>query len=93
MCYAPMCKREPEWINTVVSSHSAESVNPVIPSIQIKKAYEEKPITDEIFEKNLKASLKPPSSGVLLWSWEALMESSSKQNVLKKYDIFLSNLL
>jgi hypothetical protein len=84
MCYAPMCKREPEWINTVVASLSAESVNPVIPSIQIRQAYDEEPVTDEIFEKNLKASLKLPSSGVLLWSWEGLMESSSKQNILKK---------
>ncbi len=83
MCYAPMCKRDSGWINEVVSDHDRLADCPVISSIQVEKAYDEEPVSPERFEADLTAALKVPSSGVLLWSWEALLKSELKQNILK----------
>ena len=84
MCYASICRRESEWINIVVNSHSKNSITSVIPSIQVNEAYDEGIVSNKRFEKDMKEALKFPSSGILIWSWETLLKSKMKQRILTK---------
>ncbi len=85
MCYAHMVKRSPEWIHSVVSDLSARVDIPVYPSIQVNRAYLEEPLSLEEFKQSLQEALKPPSGGVIFWSWEQLMESPEKKELLRIY--------
>ncbi|HEX6286889.1 MAG TPA: hypothetical protein VFZ80_05345, partial [Acidimicrobiia bacterium] len=72
MTYAHMVQRPPSWIHSVVVRLAGESSAPILPSIQVKEAY--RPgveLSDEEFEQHLREALKPPSRGVVFWSWEA----------------------
>ena len=84
MCYAHMLQRPPEWIHSVVVDLSALVDIPVYPSIQVNRAYLEESLNVEEFERSLQESLKPPSGGVIFWSWEQLLESPAKKELLKK---------
>ena len=55
----------------------------IIPSIQVNKAYLERELGMEEFEQSLSEALKPPSRGVLFWSWERLVQDPEKLKVLK----------
>jgi len=83
MCYAHMLQRTPQWIHSVVDDISAQVDVPVYPSIQVNKAYLEEPLGIEEFKLSLEEALRPPSSGVIFWSWEQLMESPGKKQLLK----------
>ena len=83
MCYAHMLKRPPQWIHSVVADLSVQVDVPVYPSIQVNRAYLEEPLGIEEFERSLLEALRPPSSGVIFWSWEQLMESPGKKELLK----------
>jgi hypothetical protein len=62
-----------------------ESSAPILPSIQVKEAY--RPgveFSDEEFEQHLREALKPPSRGVVFWSWEALEADPGKMEVVER---------
>ena len=84
MCYAHMVKRPPDWVNSVVSDLKKQVPNPVIPSIQVREAYLPEKLSPQEFDLTLQAALKPPSSGVVFWNWEALAESKDKQEIARK---------
>ena len=62
----------PAWINSVVKDIYDQTHSRILPSIQVKEAYLESTLSTEIFRKALEESLKPPSQGVIFWSWEKL---------------------
>lgn len=84
MCYAHMLKRPPDWINSVVTDIQRSVPNPVIPSLQVKEAYRPEKLGLREFDRSLQFALKSPSRGVVFWDWEALAESSEKQDVVRR---------
>jgi hypothetical protein len=84
MCYAHMLQRPPRWIHSVVARLAEESAAPILPSIQVGEAY--RPgvaFTAAEFEQQLREALKPPSRGVVFWSWEALAKEPEKRRVVR----------
>lgn len=85
MCYAHMLERPPDWIHAVVVRLAEESAAPILPSIQVGEAY--RPgvaFSAAEFEQQLREALKPPSRGVVFWSWEALAREPEKRRVLRE---------
>jgi len=84
MTYAPMLKRPPEWVSSVVADIQSSAPNPVLPSVQVKEAYLPEKLSLEEFEADLQAALKPPAAGVIFWNWESLASSKEKQEVIQQ---------
>ena len=84
MTYSHMLKREPKWIHSVVKDITGQVNCKVIPSIQVNEAYLTNILSAEEFEQTLIEALKPPSSGVFLWSWEQLEKVPEKKEIMKK---------
>jgi hypothetical protein len=82
MTYAHMVKREPPWIHSVVVDISHQADCRILPSIQVKEAYLKDRLTVEEFRASLTEALKPPSQGVVFWSWEALSSEPEKKDVI-----------
>lgn len=82
MTYAHMVKREPPWIHSVVMDIHVEADCRILPSIQVKEAYLKERLTVEEFRASLTEALKPPSQGVVFWSWEALSSEPEKKDVI-----------
>lgn len=83
MTYSHMLKRKPEWISSVVADIASQIRCKIIPSIQVNKAYLNTTFEVDEFKQAVKESLKPPSSGIIFWSWEQLDAQSDKKNALK----------
>ena len=84
MTYAHMVKREPSWIHDVVKDLDNQVDTWIVPSIQVNKAYLDEPLETEEFEQYVREALKPPSSGVIFWSWEQLKDSPEKKVIVQK---------
>jgi hypothetical protein len=86
MCYSHMVKQPPEWIHEVVNDFNMQVPGSrILPSIQVSKAYLNTSFSEVEFKKALSESLKPPSEGVIFWSWEALEKSPEKLKIVKDY--------
>lgn len=83
MCYHHMVMRPPAWIRSVVEDADARARGRILPSIQADKAYVDAEMTVRDFKEALREALKPPSRGVVIWSWEALEKSKEKRDALK----------
>ncbi|MDH4258297.1 MAG: hypothetical protein OEV50_05735, partial [Candidatus Aminicenantes bacterium] len=83
MCYSHMVQREPPWINSVVKDIQTRTKSRTIPSIQVKEAYLSETLSLQEFREALSEALKPPSSGVVFWSWEALEQDPEKKDIIK----------
>jgi hypothetical protein len=88
MCYAHMVKQPPSWIHHIVEDMYVHSGSVVVPSIQVGKAYLETEYGLQEFRETLEAALLPPSSGLIIWSWEHLMAEPEKAKLFK--DIVLA---
>ena len=85
MTYHHMVRQTPAWVHDVVEDLSAQAGGvPVLPSIQVAEAYITEPLAAAEFEAALEQALRPPSRGVVLWSWDALSKSPEKQAVWKR---------
>jgi len=78
-----MVKRDPAWIHSVVQDIADQTKCKIIPSIQVNKAYLNDPLTVEEFAQSVTEALKPPSSGVIFWSWEQLKTNPEKMEILE----------
>lgn len=85
MTYAHMVRQSPPWIHTIVKDVYSQGGARVIPSIQVDKAYLEQELNAEEFEQSVSEALKPPSSGVVFWSWERVATDSEKKEIIRKY--------
>ncbi len=83
MTYAHMVKQDPEWISSVVSELYQITKLKVLPSIQVEKAYLDYELTTDEFEKSIKAALKSPSSGIIIWNWNKLSANKDKLELFK----------
>jgi hypothetical protein len=72
MCYSQMLKRDADWIKDVVADMNRRAPGKVLPSIQVYPYYINWPFTAEDFRSCIKQALKPPSRGVVFWSWPLL---------------------
>lgn len=83
MCYSHMLKRKPSWISSVVKDMDDLTHSRIVPSIQVKEAY----LSDILFESEFKAALdealKPPSRGVVFWSWDGLDKDPEKKLLIR----------
>jgi hypothetical protein len=84
MTYAHMIKREPAWIHSVVQDIADQTKCKIVPSIQVNKAYLIEPVTVTEFKQSIIEALKPPSAGVIFWSWEQLETNPEKIKILKQ---------
>lgn len=82
MTYAHMVKREPDWIHHIVMDFQKQSDGKILPSIQVNKGYLDNELEPEEFKQSLRAALKPPSSGVVFWSWNRLKEDPEKKKIV-----------
>jgi len=78
MCYWHMLKRQPSWIREVVADVHSQTGGPVVPSIQVGNAYIRDALSTEEFKQALEEALRPPSGGVVFWSWDALAKEPAK---------------
>jgi hypothetical protein len=86
MCYHHMVIQSPEWVHEVVNDIAFQAPDErILPSIQVSKAYLETSISETEFRDALIEALRPPSDGVIFWSWEALEESPEKLKVVRDY--------
>lgn len=89
MCYFHMVRQTPEWVHSVAEEAANLSGKPIIPSIQVQEDYVQDALTPAAFQESLAGALKPPSRGVIFWSWEGLEKSPEKKEIVRK---FLRNL-
>ena len=86
MTYHHMVRQTPAWVHDVVADMAGQVPGtPILPSIQVSEAYIEAKLPPEEFAAALEQALEPPSTGVVLWSWDALSKSPEKQAILKSY--------
>jgi hypothetical protein len=84
MTYHHMVRRTPAWVHEVVADMAARTgATPVLPSIQVDKAYVDEDLPPAEFRAALEQALRPPSRGVVLWSWAALAGSPEKKDILR----------
>ncbi|MCK5067548.1 MAG: hypothetical protein KAR16_08920 [Bacteroidales bacterium] len=84
MTYAHMVKQEPPWIHDITDEIYLKTGSPVIPSIQVGKAYLNTEFDLDEFSETVEQALKPPSGGVVIWSWERLIAEPEKVTLLKE---------
>jgi len=85
MTYHHMVRQDPPWIHSIVEDVYLQSGSQVLPSIQVDKAYLDTELGLVEFEQSLEEALKPPSQGVVFWSWPSLMKSPQKMKVVQKH--------
>ena len=83
MTYAPMVRQDPAWVHSVVQDVYRQTHADILPSIQVRQAYVPEPLTPEAFGEALRESLKPPSRGVVFWSWDALVQEPEKMAMVR----------
>jgi hypothetical protein len=85
MVYHHMVRQTPAWVHDVVMDIFAQSPGAsVLPSIQVSEAYVQEPLAAAEFGAALEQALRPPSIGVVFWSWDALAKSPEKQAILRR---------
>jgi hypothetical protein len=83
MCYHHMLLREPGWIHGVVEETASQTHGRILPSIQVGEAYIEARLSALEFKAALAEALKPPSQGVVFWSWDALAKDAEKRAIVR----------
>ncbi|MGZ5514283.1 MAG: hypothetical protein ACXW2O_04135 [Candidatus Aminicenantales bacterium] len=84
MCYHHMVRRTPAWVHDVVADISTRTGATVLASTQVSEAYIEQALPPDEFQAAAAEALKPPSIGVVFWSWDALAKSPEKQALLMR---------
>jgi len=85
MCYSFMIKRPTSWIHEFCSWLDTQVDIPILPSIQVAKAYAEEEPALEAFTQAVNEAWKSPSSGIVFWNWEMLSRDSSKLEFVKAF--------
>jgi hypothetical protein len=77
-------KRKASWVSSVVKDMDSQVYKTfIVPSIQVKEAYLDDPLSEDEFEENMMEALKEPSKGVIFWSWEHLEKDPKKKLIIK----------
>jgi len=83
MTYQAMCGRSTDWIAKTVAYFNQITNKPVLPLVQT----ENKPriIASEEFENSIKAALRPPSAGVIIFYLEDLLKNEERTKAVEKF--------
>jgi hypothetical protein len=84
MCYSQMLKRDAGWISDVVADMDKHAPGMILPSIQVYPYYIEQPFTAEDFKLCVEEALKPPSRGVVFFSWPLFEKDSVRIEVVRE---------
>jgi hypothetical protein len=84
MCYSQMLDRDSEWISDVVTDMDRHANGMVLPSIQVYPYYIDRAFTAEDFRQCLEEALKPPSRGVVFFSWPLFEKDSVRMEVVRE---------
>ncbi len=84
MCYSQMLKRDAGWISSVVADMDERAPGMILPSIQVYPWYIDRPFSADDFRECLQEALKPPSRGVVFWSWPLFEKDSSRMEVVRQ---------
>jgi hypothetical protein len=84
MCYSQMLKRDCKWISSVTADMDSRAAGRILPSIQVYPYYIDKPFTGEDFRRCLEEALKPPSNGVIFFSWPLFQKDSSRMKIVSE---------
>jgi hypothetical protein len=82
MCYSQMLDRDAEWISDVVTDNNNRAKGMVLPSIQVYPYYIDRRFTSEDFRQCIQEALKPPSCGVVFFSWPLFEQDSARMDVV-----------
>ena len=83
MCYSQMVDRGAEWIPEVVKDMDEKAAGKVLPSIQVYPYYIDRQLTAAHFRLCMEEALKPPSRGVVFFSWPLFEKDSSRMQVVR----------
>ena len=85
MAYSFMLYRPPDWIASVVRETARAGRCAVLPAVQVGARYRiDAPFTAGEFEACLRAALRPPAAGVVLWKWEHFAAEPAKLEALAR---------
>lgn len=84
MCYHQMVRQTPAWIHNVVADISSRTGATVLASTQVSEAYTKETLSPDEFRAAAEEALRPPSIGVVFWSWDALAKSPEKQALWRR---------
>lgn len=79
MTYAPMVGQPSTWVSEVVTDVAARSGRNTVPSIQVDGA------SVPEFEAALQEALKPPSMGVVFFSWGTLAADEQRYELARQH--------
>lgn len=83
MCYSQMLKRNASWISEVVTDMDKRAPGMVLPSIQVYPYYIDQTFTPADFQQCLEEALKPPSRGVVFFSWPLFEKDPSRMKIVR----------
>lgn len=84
MCYSQMLKQDARWIASVVQDMDRRCPGQVLPSIQVFAEYIDDSFTPDDFRECLNEALKPPSLGVVFFSWPLFEKDPVRMETAKE---------
>jgi hypothetical protein len=84
MCYSQMVRRDAKWIESVVQDIDKKAQAKILPSIQVYPYYIDDPFTVDDFRECVSAALKPPSQGVVFFSWPLFEKDPARMDKIKQ---------
>jgi len=84
MCYSQMLKRDAGWISDVVADMDKRATGRILPSIQVYPYYIDQSFTAEDFKLCVEEAIKPPSQGVVFFSWPLFEKDSIRMEVVRE---------
>lgn len=82
MCYSQMLLRCPSWISGVVDDMNKDAPSKILPSIQVYPYYIENPFNKEDLRQCAVEAFKPPSRGVVFFSWPLFEADPPRMEVI-----------
>lgn len=84
MCYSQMLKRDARWIASVVEDMDRSCKGKILPSIQVYPEYIDDTFTPDDFRDCIEEAIKPPSLGVVFFSWPLFEKDPARIETAKE---------
>lgn len=84
MCYSQMVKRDAQWIASVVEDMDRSCKGKILPSIQVYPEYIIDTFTLDDFRNCIEEAIKPPSLGVVFFSWPLFEKDPARMEIAKE---------
>jgi hypothetical protein len=83
MCYSQMIDRNESWIYDVIRKMDRKAPGKILPSIQVYPYFADRPYSSSDFSRSMRIALRPPSRGVVFFSWSLFARDSSRIDSVK----------